>query len=254
MKDLYGKTVIVTGGASGIGRTTALSFLEMGSNVVVADIDEYLGTELIKDLSNDRLFFVHTDVSDEESCRQLISKTLIRFGDLDILINNAGIEIVTPLHEMHIEQWDKIFSVNLKGVFMCSKHALKFMVDNNKGVIINTCSVSGLIAWPKIPAYNATKGGVLQLTKSMALDYSKNNIRVNCICPGIIDTPLNDKSFVENNSKEINLVRAEKEKLSPLGRLGNTQDVANAMLFLASDMSSYITGTSLVVDGGYTAR
>ena len=254
MKDLTGKTVIVTGGASGIGRTTALSFLEMGSYVVVADIDENLGLKLIQESKNDRLLFVKTDISDETSCQRLIDTTVKKFGTLDVLINNAGIEICTPLHEMDIKQWDKIFSVNMKGVFLCSKYALKVMINNNKGVIINTCSVSGLVAWPDIPAYNATKGGVLQLTKSMAIDYSKNNIRVNCVCPGIIDTPLNEKSFSENNDEDINLVRAKKEKLSPLGRLGTTKDVANAMLFLASDMSSYITGTSLIVDGGYTAR
>lgn len=254
MKDLKGKVVIITGGASGIGLETARSFLEFDSKVVIADINEEKGYSLQREINNENFRFVHTDVTNEIDCSTLIQQTIAFFGSIDVFINNAGIEITTPLHEMSIDEWNKIINVNLTSVFLCSKHVLNYMIKQNKGNIINTCSVSGLVAWPGIPAYNASKGGVLQLTKSLALEYAKNNIRVNCICPGIIETPLNNQSFVLNNTGSLEDIKKEKAKLSPLGRLGTTRDVANTMLFLASDMSNYITGSYISVDGGYTAR
>ncbi|MBE5101505.1 glucose 1-dehydrogenase [Priestia aryabhattai] len=253
MKDLKNKVVVITGGASGIGLATAKAFLATDSKVVIADIDVDKGCSVEKEINNDNFKFIPTDVTNETDCSNLIQQTIRKYGTIDVFINNAGIEISTPVHEMKLEEWNKIVNVNLTSVFLCSKYVLNYMIQNNKGNIINTCSVSGLVAWPGIPAYNATKGGVLQLTKSLAIEYAKNNIRVNCICPGIIDTPLNEQSFTLNNEQTLEVIKEEKAKLSPSGRLGTPEDIANTMLFLASNMSDYITGTAISVDGGYTA-
>lgn len=254
MQDLKAKVVIITGGASGIGLETAKAFLTLGAKVVIADIDEQNGNQAILKHNNDNLFFIHTDMTKEKDCEKLITTTLERFGDLHVFINNAGIEIGGAIHEMDLSDWNRLMNINLNGVFLGSKHALRYMITRKRGAIINTCSVSGLVAWPNIAAYNASKGGVLQLTKSLAVDYAQYNIRVNCVCPGIIDTPLNDKSFTVNHTEDIEIIRKQKEKLSPLGRLGTAKEVANTMTFLASDHASYITGSALTVDGGYTAQ
>ncbi|XLG16311.1 Glucose 1-dehydrogenase 4 [Bacillus velezensis] len=222
--------------------------------MVVADIDEAQGEAMIRKENNDRLHFVRTDITDEPACQNAIRSAVDKFGGLDVLINNAGIEIVAPIHEMELSDWNKVLNVNLTGMFLMSKHALKYMLKSGKGNIINTCSVGGVVAWPDIPAYNASKGGVLQLTRSMAVDYAKHNIRVNCVCPGIIDTPLNEKSFLENNEGTLEEIKKEKAKVNPLLRLGKPEEIANVMLFLASDLSSYMTGSAITADGGYTAQ
>lgn len=252
--NLTDKTVLITGGASGIGYAAVQAFLNQQANVVVADIDETQGEAMIRKENNDRLHFVRTDITDEPACQNAIRSAVDKFGGLDVLINNAGIEIVAPIHEMELSDWDKVLNVNLTGMFLMSKHALKYMLKSGKGNIINTCSVGGVVAWPDIPAYNASKGGVLQLTRSMAVDYAKHNIRVNCVCPGIIDTPLNEKSFLENNEGTLEEIKKEKAKVNPLLRLGKPEEIANVMLFLASDLSSYMTGSAITADGGYTAQ
>ncbi|MEV0416411.1 glucose 1-dehydrogenase [Streptomyces sp. NPDC050448] len=244
------RVVVVTGAASGIGKQTAIEFARQAAQVVVADIDERLGTAVVDDMKSDGLdaIFVRTDLTSEADCKNLIAAATDTYGRLDVLVNNAGIEISTPLHEMSEQEWDKLVDTNLKSMFLCSKHALREMVGATKGAIVNVCSVSGLVAWPGIAAYNATKGGVLMLTKSLAVDYAQYNIRANCVCPSIIDTPMTDTSIGHDAS-----VKEEKAKLNPIGRLGTPEDVANAILFLASDKSSFITGAALTVDGGYTA-
>ncbi|WP_375004660.1 dihydroanticapsin 7-dehydrogenase [Bacillus velezensis] len=252
--NLTDKTVLITGGASGIGYAAVQAFLNQEANVVVADIDEAQGEAMIRKENNDRLHFVRTDITDEPACQNAIRSAAGKFGGLDVLINNAGIEIVAPIHEMELSDWNKVLNVNLTGMFLMSKHALKYMLKSGKGNIINTCSVGGVVAWPDIPAYNASKGGVLQLTRSMAVDYAKHNIRVNCVCPGIIDTPLNEKSFLENNEGTLEEIKKEKAKVNPLLRLGKPEEIANVMLFLASDLSSYMTGSAITADGGYTAQ
>ncbi|WP_411343389.1 glucose 1-dehydrogenase [Paenibacillus sp. WLX1005] len=254
MNDLEQKVVVITGGASGIGLQTARAFWAAGSKVVIADINKEQGERIQLELNSDRFLFVHTNITQEEDCIRLIQQSIYSYGTIDVFINNAGIEISTPLHHMELDEWNRLMNVNVTGVFLCSKHVLKYMMTINKGNIINTCSVSGLVAWPGIPAYNASKGAVLQLTKSLAIEYAAYNIRVNCVCPGIIDTPLNEQSFTANHEGTLATIKKEKSKLSPLGRLGTTQDIANAMMFLASDISSYMTGAALTVDGGYTAR
>ncbi|WP_280146762.1 dihydroanticapsin 7-dehydrogenase [Bacillus velezensis] len=252
--NLTDKTVLITGGASGIGYAAVQAFLNQQANVVVADIDEAQGEAMIRKENNDRLHFVRTDITDEPACQNAIRSAVDKFGGLDVLINNAGIEIVAPIHEMELSDWNKVLNVNLTGMFLMSKHALKYMLKSGKGNIINTCSVGGVVAWPDIPAYNASKGGVLQLTRSMAVDYAKHNIRVNCVCPGIIDTPLNEKSFLENNEGTLEEIKKEKAKVNPLLRLGKPEEIANVMLFLAADLSSYMTGSAITADGGYTAQ
>lgn len=244
------KVVIVTGAASGIGLQTAIEFARQGAKVVVADIDEKGGNEVVATLRNDGhdAVFVTTDLTVEADCRNLIAAAVDGYGQLDVLVNNAGIEITTPFHEMSENEWDRLVDTNLKSMFLCSKHALREMITATSGAIVNVCSVSGLVAWPGIAAYNSTKGGVMMLTKSLAVDYAKYNIRANCVCPSIIDTPMTDVSNGHDSD-----IKAEKAKLNPIGRLGTPEDVANAILFLASEKSSFITGSALTVDGGYTA-
>ncbi|WP_142391644.1 dihydroanticapsin 7-dehydrogenase [Bacillus halotolerans] len=252
--NLTDKTVLITGGASGIGYAAVQAFLNQQANVVVADIDAAQGEVMVRQENNDRLHFVQTDITDEAACQHAVQSAINTFGGLDILINNAGIEIVAPIHEMELSDWNKVLQVNLTGMFLMSKHALKHMLAASKGNIINTCSVGGVVAWPDIPAYNASKGGVLQLTRSMAVDYAKHQIRVNCVCPGIIDTPLNEKSFMENNEGTLEEIKKEKAKVNPMLKLGKPEEIANVMLFLASDLSSYMTGSAITADGGYTAQ
>ncbi|MFF1511196.1 SDR family NAD(P)-dependent oxidoreductase [Streptomyces sp. NPDC058326] len=244
------KVVVVTGAASGIGRRTAIEFARQAAKVVVADIDEKGGNEVVAALRSDGhdAVFVPTDLTVDADCENLVAAATDGFGRLDVLVNNAGIEITTPFHEMSEHEWDRLVDTNLKSMFLCSKYALRTMIPATSGVIVNVCSVSGLVAWPGIAAYNSTKGGVMMLTKSLAVDYARYNIRANCVCPSIIDTPMTDVSNAHDAD-----VKAEKAKLNPIGRLGTPEDVANAILFLASEKSSFITGSALTVDGGYTA-
>ncbi|AVI42728.1 SDR family NAD(P)-dependent oxidoreductase [Bacillus pumilus] len=252
--NLAGKVVLITGGASGIGLAAVKLFLEHGAIVAVADINEKSGKQLVESFMHEHLAFFKTDITNESDCQKTVQSVLNQFGTIDVLINNAGIEIVSPVHEMTLEDWNHIVQVNLTGVFLMSKHTLPHMLEKKSGSIINTGSVGGLVGWPDIPAYNATKGGVIQLTKSMAVDYAAHQIRVNCIAPGIIDTPLNEKSFVDNHSESLEVVKKEKAKVNPLRRLGKPEEIAGVMLFLASDLSSYMTGSVVTADGGYTAR
>ncbi|WP_144468005.1 SDR family NAD(P)-dependent oxidoreductase [Bacillus pumilus] len=252
--NLAGKVVLITGGASGIGLAAVKLFLEHGAIVAVADINEKSGKQLVESLPHEHLAFFKTDITNESDCQKTVQSVLNQFGTIDVLINNAGIEIVSPVHEMTLEDWNHIVQVNLTGVFLMSKHTLPHMLEKKSGSIINTGSVGGLVGWPDIPAYNATKGGVIQLTKSMAVDYAAHQIRVNCIAPGIIDTPLNEKSFLDNHSESLEVVKKEKAKVNPLRRLGKPEEIAGVMLFLASDLSSYMTGSVVTADGGYTAR
>ncbi|MBR0602623.1 SDR family NAD(P)-dependent oxidoreductase [Bacillus safensis] len=252
--NIAGKVVLITGGASGIGLAAVKLFLEHGAKVAVADINEDSGKQLVESLPHEHAAFFKTDITNEADCQKTVQSVLSQFGTIDVLINNAGIEIVSPIHEMTLENWNHILQVNLTGVFLMSKHTLPHMLEKKSGSIINTGSVGGLVGWPDIPAYNATKGGVIQLTKSMAIDYAAHQIRVNCIAPGIIDTPLNEKSFLDNHSESLEVVKKEKAKVNPLLRLGKPEEIAGVMLFLASDLSSYMTGSVVTADGGYTAR
>lgn len=248
LKRFVGKVVLVTGGASGIGRKVVEHFAREGAAVVIADIDEAAGTAALLELEAAGLrgAFVVADVSREDDCRRAVETATSAFGSLDVLVNNAGIEVTTPLHELTEGEWTRLVHTNLTSMVLCSKHALRHMMTARDGVILNVASVSGLVAWPRIGAYNATKGGVVMLTKSIAADYAAYGIRANCVCPSIIDTPMTD-STNDAAAKEA------KARLNPLGRLGTPEDVADALCFLASEQAAFITGAALTVDGGYTA-
>ncbi len=247
---LNGKVAIITGGASGIGRAAAMLFAREGAAVVVVDLKEAEGQDVAEQITRDngKAIFVKADVSRAEDCRKAIQKAVEVFGKLDILFNNAGIIRRASVLETSEEEWDRIMAVNVKSVFLFSKYAIPLMAKAGGGVIINTASGWGLAGGRKAAVYCASKGAVVLLTKAMAIDHGEQNIRVNCICPGDTDTPM-----LRNEAEQLGI--SFKEFLSasasrPLKRVGKPEEIAQAALFLASDASSFITGTALIVDGG----
>jgi len=250
MSDLSGKVALITGGASGIGRVTASLFAHAGACIAIADIDRMSGAALSDTIQaqGGRAIFIPCNVASAEDCCRAVQQTVQEFGRLDILFNNAGIIRRTTVVEATEEEWDLVISVNLKSVFLLSKFAIPWMQAAGGGVIINTSSGWGLVGGPKAASYCASKGAVVLLTKAMALDHASQNIRVNCICPGDIDTPmLRNEASQMGTSVEAFLEEAAHR---PLGRIGAPEDVAHAALYLAGDASSFVTGTALTVDGG----
>lgn len=252
MGKLDGKVAIVTGAASGIGRSIAMLFAQEGAKVVVADIMDEQGMEtvrMIKERGGDAIF-VHADVSKEDDIKNMIKKAVDVYGRLDIVVNNAGIEGAAMDTANYPENvFDKVIAVNLKGVWLGIKYAVPELIRSGGGSIINIASILGLVGLAGASAYNASKGGVIQLTRTAALEYAKYNIRVNAIAPGFIETPMVSRAFSEHPE-----LREFVLKMIPLGRLGKPEEVAKTALFLASDDSSYVTGSVLVVDGGWTAQ
>ena len=244
---LNGKTAIITGGGGGIGRSTAIRFAKEGAKVSVADIDSNIGEEtvrLIKEAGGEAIF-VKTDVTDSDQIQALINTTTSTFGALHILFNNAGVgnsEVRSV--DLSEEEWDLVIDINLKGVFLGIKYAVPELIKAGGGAIINTSSLLGLKGQKYVSAYNASKAGVVMLTQNAALEYGKYNIRVNAIAPGVIDTPIIDH-WKQDERKWPIISRA-----NALRRIGTPDEVANAVLFLASDEASFITGTTLSVDGG----
>lgn len=249
---LRDKVAVITGAGSGIGRATALLFAAEGAKVVVADYSVEGGKEtvkLIKEKGGEAIF-VATDVSKVADVQKMIKTAIDKYGRLDILYNNAGIEgPLGPTENVSEADWDRVLSVNLKGVFLGSKYAIPQMLKQGGGVIINTASIAGLVGVANMPAYCASKGGIVLLTKTMALEYVKKNIRVNCICPGAVKTPMLDR-FTGSQPEAEKLIRESE----PMGRWSEPEEIAQAALYLASDQSSFVTGTALVVDGGWTAQ
>ncbi len=251
MGKLDGKIAIITGAASGIGKATAILFAQEGATVAVADVMDAQGNETVKTIieSGGKAVFVHTDVSKAEDLQNLIKTTVESYGRLDIMFNNAGIEgssIDTANYPESV--FDKIVAINLKGVWLGIKYSVPELLKSGGGCIISTASVAGLVAFAGLSAYNASKGGIIQLTKTAAIEYAKQNIRVNCIAPGVIQTAMVDR-FVKGQPE----ARSAFVQLEPVGRFGTPEEIAKAALFLASDDSSFITGIVLVVDGGLTA-
>jgi NAD(P)-dependent dehydrogenase (short-subunit alcohol dehydrogenase family) len=246
-----GKSVLVTGAAGGIGRAAALGFGRAGARVVVADIGTAGGEEtvaLIRQAGGEAVF-VKTDVSREAEVEALIAQAVATYGRLDCAFNNAGIEEESkPLADADEVLFDRIMSVNVKGVWLCMKHEIRQMLKQGGGAIVNTASVAGLVGAPLQPIYAASKHAVVGMTKTAAAEYGKAGIRINSVCPGIIRTPMLDRALEREPRREKSIV-----KVHPVGRLGEAEEIANAAIWLCSDAASFVTGHQLAVDGGLTA-
>jgi NAD(P)-dependent dehydrogenase (short-subunit alcohol dehydrogenase family) len=247
---LSGKIALITGGASGIGRATALLMAREGASIVVADLKAADGERVAGDItqSGGRALFQTADVSRNEDCRRLVKTALATYGRIDILFNNAGIIRRASIVDLPEEDWDLVMDVNVKSIYLLSREVIPHMEQAGGGTIINTASGWGLAGGAKAAAYCASKGAVVLLTKAMAIDHGPQNIRVNCICPGDTDTAmLRDEARQMGEDSGRFLAESAKR---PLGRVGTAEEIAQAVLYLASDASSFVTGTALVVDGG----
>jgi NAD(P)-dependent dehydrogenase (short-subunit alcohol dehydrogenase family) len=250
---LANKVALITGGNSGIGEAVALLFAKEGANIAVSARDESRGRAVVERIQADggKAFFVRTDVRKPEDCRRAVTETVSAFGRLDILFNNAGVFVPQTAVECSAENWQLQIDVNLTGTFLMSKYALEPMLAQRSGVIINNSSGWGLVGGDHAVAYCASKGGVVLLTKAMAVDHGRDGIRINCICPGDVDTPmLPQDASARGLDWKTYLAGCENR---PMGRIGTPEEIAKAVLFLASDDSSFMTGAALVVDGGGTA-
>jgi NAD(P)-dependent dehydrogenase (short-subunit alcohol dehydrogenase family) len=244
------KVALVTGGSSGIGRATALAFAKNGAKVVIADwIENQETIDLIKNLGTEALF-VKCDVSKSADVKALIEKTITTFGRLDFAFNNAGIEGTSaPVQDCSEENWDKTIDINLKGIWLCMKYQISVMLKKGKGSIVNCSSVAGLVGFQGLPAYVASKHGVIGLTKTAALENAKLGIRINAVCPGVIQTPMIDRL----TGKKQEAVE-QFTGLEPVGRFGQPEEIANAVIWLCSDEASFVTGIAMPVDGGFVAQ
>ena len=246
---LRDKVAIITGGASGIGKATALLFAKEGAKVVVADQNEAGGKETVDHIRSNEgeAISVRADVTSSQDVQGMVKAAIDAYGKLVILFNNAGIAMRLPVADLPEEDWDRCIDINLKGVYLCSKYAIPEMIKNDGGSIINMASIYGVVGGKTRAAYVASKGGVVNLTRGMALDYAADNIRVNCICPGFTETPL--VCGVVKTPEEYQALAVQ----HPMGRLARPLEIAYGALYLASDESSFVTGIALPIDGGYTA-
>jgi len=245
-----GKVAIVTGGTSGIGKATAIAFAEKGATVVIVDWIENEETLNLIKASGGEAIFVKCDVSKAIEVKAMVDKTIAAFGRIDYAFNNAGIEGTNAkTADCTEENWDKTIGVNLKGIWLCMKYEIPEMLKQGKGVIINCASVAGLIGFGGLPAYVASKHGIIGLTKTTALEYAKQGLRVNAVCPGVIQTPMIDR--ITGKIKE---TIEEFKGLEPIGRFGLPEEIANAVLWMCSDEASFVTGHAMVVDGGFVAQ
>ncbi len=242
---LAGRVAVITGGASGIGKATAELFAEEGAKVVIGDLAGSEGEQIAAAIG---ATFVATDVREAKQVESLVRRACDKFGALDVMFNNAGIGITVPLLDTRDEDYFNTIRIDLDGVYWGLKYGGKVMVEQKRGAIVNTASVAGLRGSVGLGAYNAAKHGVVGLTRNAALEFAPFGVRVNCICPGVIDTPLVARAF--GASEEI---REELHRLHPLGRMGKPIEIARAVLFLACDDASFITGHALAIDGGLCA-
>lgn len=245
-----GKVAFVTGAANGIGRAAALAFAREGVGVVVADVSEQGNQETARMIEKEggRAFAVTCDVSRVEDVKSALNRTIKAFGRLDFAFNNAGIEYtIQPAAQVTEEEWDRIMNIDLRGVFLCMKHEIPFMLKQGGGAIVNTSSGAGVKGFKGGAAYCAAKFGVVGLTKAAALDYASQNIRINAVCPGIIDTPMMDR-FSGGTHEGRQAVIAQE----PVGRMGTPEEIAATVVWLCSDAASFVVGHAMVIDGGQT--
>ncbi len=251
---LKDKVALITGAASGIGRATATLFGQEGAKVMCADLDGEGAERMARQITDSGgvAASLQADVSQAADAERMVRQTVEQWGQLDVLVNNAGIYFVLPLTQVPEEEWDRLMSINLKGVYLGSKYAIPQMVGQGKGAIVNTASIAGLRGSANWTTYCASKGGVIQLTKALAMELGRMNVRVNCVCPGIIDTGMLDQAVVMQGVDKAEL-SATIGEMHPMGRIGRPEEVAAAILFLASEEASFITGVALSVDGGLWA-
>jgi len=250
---LNGKVAIVTGAASGIGRGCAAAFAKEGARVLAIDVDSRGGEETAAQIvsAGGQAVFARVDVTRESEVLQAIEDAVVRWGKIDILFNNAGVVLVKPLEEMTEAEWDRVMAINVKGAFLAIKHVIPHMRRNGGGTILNTGSIGSFTGQFQTPVYSASKGAIALLTKSLALDYGRDRIRVNCICPGITDTPMLREHMGHGDEGEAN-IRVRLARV-PTGEILTPADIARAAIYLVSDDSAGITGILHVVDGGLIA-
>ncbi|MCL4293827.1 MAG: glucose 1-dehydrogenase [Acidimicrobiia bacterium] len=252
MSELAGKVGIVTGAATGIGRAAAEALAAVGAAVVVADVDEARGEKVAAGIveRGGRAVFVRTDVSDDADVSAMVGRAVQEFGGLDVAFNNAGVEgTPAPLHETTPEAWARTVAVDLTGVWSCLRHEVPAMLGRGGGSIVNCSSVAGLVGFPAMAAYVASKHGVIGLTRTAALEYATEGIRVNAVCPGVIDTEMVARFTHDTAEAEEALLASE-----PVGRMGRPEEIADAVVWLCSERSSFVTGQAIAVDGGFVAR
>ncbi len=250
---LDGKTALVTGGSSGIGRATALAFSQAGASVVIADVNIERGEQAVAAITSEGgdAFFIQADITTAKDVESMIKDAVERYGRVDCAFNNAGIEGVVgvPIHEALESDWDRVIDINLKGVWLCLQHEIRQMRRQGAGAIVNTASIAGLVGGTFGAAYFASKHGVVGLSKAAAVENGVSNIRVNAVCPGVIKTEMADR-LLDNNPQRAELVAAQ----HPVGRLGTPEEVAEMVVWLCSDAASFVTGQAIAVDGGYVAQ
>jgi NAD(P)-dependent dehydrogenase (short-subunit alcohol dehydrogenase family) len=252
--ELDGKVAIVTGGNSGIGRAVSEVFAREKARVVIGARNVEKGNETVGAIQKNggTAAFVRTDLRDSSQVQHLVEEAVARYGTVDIVCNCGGTELVKLLVDTTEDEWDMVMDTNARGAFLVSKYALPYMIAKKKGAIINISSQLGFVGFERFSAYCASKGAIIQLTKAMALEYSRYGVRINCVCPGAIDTAMVDRELAHfDNPAEL---RKKIMDDHPIGRIGRPEEVAEAVLFLASDRSSFIVGESLVVDGGYLIK